>query len=266
MAKIHLIEDKTIGGIKREYIEVERRADVGEKIIIVKERDDNGDGYSCGDTFVIKELDGKHELSYTECGITLYDEEYLVLDPTNIVHIEDKKYQLVKRIAEDGEKVLVVNWESDHICNDVQIGEVLTTDTMSFLSGKVVHVVERDTEAIIRPTEYRVLIPVDSEPAEPTPDIHDLLANLAQRVTSLERITGELVRAKSSLESQLRDTQNNVQTFAELAETTKELTESNTKDIAFLDERTYEKPGKPAKSAEEILREISKILERDECQ
>lgn len=102
--------------------------------------------------------------------------------------------------------------------------------------------------------DYSVL-----EPAEPTPDYTSIIANLAQRVTSLERITGELVRAKSSLESQLRDTQNNVQTFAEQ-------TEANTKDIKFLDDRTFKKPGKPAKSAEEILREISKILERDERQ
>ena len=135
-------------------------------------------------------------------------------------------------------------------------------------------------------SEYRVLVP-----AEPTPDIYDYLSNLAMRIyhlesklaakeefdrsidtriQKLERISGELVRSKSSLEkklgsieSQLRDTQNNVQTFAELAETTKELTESNTKDIAFLDERTFEKPGKPTKSAEELLRIILKLLEEN---
>jgi hypothetical protein len=45
----------------------------------------------------------------------------------------------------------------------------------------------------------------------------DLLANLANRVHSLEQ--------------QLRDTQRNLETFAEQ-------TESNSKDIAMLDERT----------------------------
>ena len=56
-------------------------------------------------------------------------------------------------------------------------------------------------------------------PAEAGDDksVIDLLANLARRVTSLER--------------QLADTQRNLEKFAQQ-------TESNTHDIAFLDERT----------------------------
>lgn len=86
------------------------------------------------------------------------------------------------------------------------------------------------------PRGYRVLEPLESE--EPTPDIADLLANLARRV--------------SSLEQQLRDTQGNVERLAEeLANTrhrvskhagmfgiVEERVEMLTSDIITLDERS----------------------------
>lgn len=68
----------------------------------------------------------------------------------------------------------------------------------------------------------REYVEVD-RPAEAGNDksVIDLLANLARRVTSLER--------------QLTDTQRNLEKFAQQ-------TESNTHDIAFLDERTAPTP------------------------
>jgi hypothetical protein len=73
---------------------------------------------------------------------------------------------------------------------------------------------------------FVILEPLVSE--EPT-QVTDLLANLANRVHSLEK--------------QLRDTQRNLETFAEQ-------TESNTQDIAMLDERTQpsEQPTSPDES------------------
>ena len=109
-------------------------------------------------------------------------------------------------------------------------------------------------------------IPVDSAPAEPTPDIYDLVANLAHRVTALERITGELVRSKSSFEeklgsfeSQLLDSQRNIERLAQDHENVAFKVVDIEQSIGgILDERT------DTKSAEDILREISKLLERSE--
>jgi hypothetical protein len=82
------------------------------------------------------------------------------------------------------------------------------------------------------------------------PQVIDLLANLAWRIVEIERELNEykalgirdhlregnnvLNNRFTSLESQLRSTQRNVETWAEQ-------TESNTQDIAMLDERTYPK-------------------------
>jgi peptidoglycan hydrolase CwlO-like protein len=62
------------------------------------------------------------------------------------------------------------------------------------------------------------------EQSQASPDITDLLANLARRV--------------SSLEQQLSATQGNVEKLAEELANVKYLTESNEQDIAMLDERT----------------------------
>lgn len=71
-------------------------------------------------------------------------------------------------------------------------------------------------------------------PAEVGDDksVIDLLANLARRVTSLER--------------QLADTQRNLEKFAQQ-------TESNTHDIAFLDERTRSTNDDPTFTLTQII-------------
>lgn len=225
--KVHLIEDKTIGGVKREYEEVRREVAVGDSVWLVN---------------------AECAIKVTEHSVDVANRQIITgdtkaLDPTDIVVIEGpdgtSRYQLAERKAVVGEKVLVVAEEDSF--DMYEKGDVVVAIGVN---GFGIFSDNDNGDVYIYDGDYHVLIPVESGmlsaeelcgclDEQPTPDIHDLLANLAHRVTSLERITGELVRAKSSLESQLRDTQNNVQTFAEQ-------TESNTKDIAFLDERTEE--------------------------
>jgi hypothetical protein len=117
--------------------------------------------------------------------------------------IDGVTYVEVERRANVGEKII------DKI--DGEIATVL--GIMGYPSGKGRHGVEiRKNGEWVPDSEYHVL-----EPLKETPDITDILANLANRVHSLEQ--------------QLRDAQRNLETFAEQ-------TESNMKDIAFLDERT----------------------------
>jgi hypothetical protein len=93
-----------------------------------------------------------------------------------------------------------------------------------------------------------LLIPLGSEgpSVEESPDITDLLANLARRVASLEHKI-------ESVCDQLRDPQRNLETFAEQ-------TVSNTKEIAMLDNRTYSLT--TVQSAEGLLNEIERLLKR----
>ena len=252
MAKVYLIEDDTIGGVDREYVEVDRKANVGDYVRLL----------FTGSVIKVREGDE------SEVDSQINDGMIKTLEPTDIVVIDDIRYRLAERRAEVGEKVIVTVKHTQFF----KIGDVFEVVHNDF----AIPAVGDEKYNNILEGLYSVLIPVDSEPAEPTPDIHDLIANLAQRVTSLERITGELVRAKSSLESQLLDAQRNTERLAQELEREKEfrasiyvkvsdlkdLTESNTKDIAFLDERT-EQPKKPTKSADELLRDILRLIEEN---
>jgi hypothetical protein len=311
MENVHLVKDESIGGIQREFIEVDRKAEVGDYVWVSKM-----DGAPVNEIAKVinEDYDGDNsreaiqlDVEINHEDLLLYvgnDDSFAVLEPTDIVHIDVTRYQLVERKAEVGDQIMIVS--ADRTFDNYDNGDIMTVQSAM---NETVYV---RGGTCVGDGEYSVLIPVDSEP---TPDIYDLMANLVTRVAALEtenkrikqdlgwyemgpgrianlrnsvsdlkhsiqtlgesfeqdkhesdefademrRKVGELVRSRNSLEGQLRDTQNNVQTFAELAETAKELTEANTKDIAFLDERTYT-PVKPTKSAEEILHEISKIL------
>jgi hypothetical protein len=116
---------------------------------------------------------------------------------------------------------------------------------MGRLTGNYYDVVDVDCkgtvfskdECVVHQHNYTTLVKVVS--CEANPSVTDLLANLARRVTSLE--------------SQLRDTQRNLETFAEQ-------TERNAIDIAMLDNRTYSLT--TVQSADGILNEIERLLKR----
>ncbi len=52
-AKIHVLADETLGGIKREYVEVDRKAEVGDKIVIV-DRNSRSESYENGEIFTVE--------------------------------------------------------------------------------------------------------------------------------------------------------------------------------------------------------------------
>lgn len=234
--KTHLIADESIGGVQREYVEVERKADVGDYVIIHGEEiekvvglvDSHIRGIECADFWV-------------------GDGEYKTLEPTDIVHIAlddspGKRYRLVDRKAEVGEKVLIVDDE----CSTSHIGHYGTV-VDAYSDGISINIGDHINYYPYAFTEdYRVLEPVadaiiasESEPTvdarHASPEVVDLLANLARRVTSLENKLG-------SVEAQLADTQGNVEKLAqELATKTheqSELIEMALDDIVTLDERT----------------------------
>jgi hypothetical protein len=142
----------------------------------------------------------------------------------NSIEIEGKRYRMAHRRANMGELVYIISNQMGH---DLDICAIYTHDGRTSAGGW--HVEENDGKY----RDYVVL-----EHLEETPDINDLLANLARRVQSLEQ--------------QLRDTQGNVEKLAEeLANTRHRITkhagmfgiveervETLTSDIITLDERS----------------------------
>ena len=197
-AKIHVLADETLGGIKREYVEVDRKAEVGEKIITVESCKE----FEVGELFTVTERNRWYDgtgISVYETGIGLYHHEYRVLEPTDIVHIDDpdgttQRYELTDRKAEVGEKVIVVNDDdSSGEFGSFRAGEVGTVESYSSddmcygIYANVRVSGERDIPLYLH--EYRVLVPAESAEAdEPQPaDLIDVVSSLATRVADLER-------------------------------------------------------------------------------
>ncbi|MGD7032763.1 hypothetical protein ACPZJV_16640 [Bacillus velezensis] len=191
-AKIHVLADETLGGIKREYVEVDRKAEVGEKIVIV---DKNGieAGYENGAIFTV-DRDFHSKMDFVESNVAasygndsgaIYHDEYHVLEPTDIVHIDGRRYELTDRKAEVGEKIVHVNKDrgkSDGVVTEVTDVGSSTIDVVGY------EVSDGDSVCGISHGYYRVLVPVEAPEDEPKPaDPIDVIASLAQEVASLKR-------------------------------------------------------------------------------
>ncbi|MCY7423511.1 hypothetical protein [Bacillus amyloliquefaciens] len=224
MTKIHVLADETLGGIKREYVEVDRKAEVGERIVIV-EKADCEEGYKNGDVFTVDReyrlADGDVESdgasSDTNYSGLIYREEYRVLEPTDIVHIGGQRYELTDRKAEVGEKIIVVDDEdSSEEFGSFRIGEVGTVESYSsddMYFGIYANVRVSDERDIpLYSHEYRVLVPVEAAEDEPKPaDPIDVIASLAQEVAEMKRKVSDQQRMLDVL--QRRQVLDNIQSL-----------------------------------------------------
>ncbi|MFZ7945685.1 hypothetical protein [Neobacillus sp. 19] len=124
-------------------------------------------------------------------------------------------YVEVDRKANVGDLIVITNDSTFPRENNGKIGKV----EFAIGNGISVNIGEGlDYYPHVFTGEYRVLEPLETvDESQASPQVIDMLANLARRVTSLEL--------------QLRDTQRNVETFAEQ-------TEKNSEGIRELDERT----------------------------
>ncbi|QHZ45884.1 hypothetical protein M654_005925 [Bacillus sp. NSP9.1] len=189
--KIHVLADESLGGIKREYVEVDRKAEVGDKIVIV-DKNDPDDEYENGDIFTV-DREVSPGLGYVECdevrsvanlGGFILRREYRVLEPTNIVHVDGERYEMVDRKAEVGERFIYL----DDTGVDLTIGGIYTL--YEIIEGVYGFIDDMgDDRALRDEAKYRVLVPVESsEEEEPQPsDPIDVIANLATRIYELEK-------------------------------------------------------------------------------
>lgn len=221
MSKIHVLPDEKLNGIPREYIEVERKANAGEKII----------GKNTGNIYTV--LNVFSSSIETDTRQHIHHQDYFVLEPTDIVRIDGERYRMVDRKANVGEKIIAIHYDivSDLI---VKPGDVLTvkevdSDGVECVGG-----------AYFCPDcfndEYRVLVPLHTcdkcgeplgelacsnqkggsycsvdcakaddeltETTEASKSTIDLLTNLALRVTELER---KLTEVDNKVEMTLDD-------------------------------------------------------------
>lgn len=186
-------------GLNREYREEKRKANVGERIKIVDTDaiisrgkyengeiftvDDEVDGYMC-----VSEV--KTDNYVNEHGI-IYDSEYVVIVPTDIIRIDGVRYREELRKAKEGEKIAVVAFSNvNHIYHDVRNGEIFTVEYTDRY-GCVSRVFERKINCVIANVEYRVLIPVTPvitpKSTEQTPDVLDLIAELSRKVVAQDK-------------------------------------------------------------------------------
>lgn len=235
MSNVHILPDENLGGVLREYVEVDRKAKVGDKkilpdgtILTAVKPYDRGDGKTPGMWF--QDTHGERYPYYNN------DNNRLV-EPTDIIHIDDQRYRMVDREAKVGEKVIVVkayiNGESYKngdifIVHEVQHSVIFVTVD----SGRYI---------AISHFEYNVLDPVESaeenddvltvDEAEASKSVIDLLANLARRVTELERKLGEYTRKIDGIEVDIQNINVDLGTVEENVEMILD-------DIVTLDERT----------------------------
>jgi len=196
-ANITVLKDESLGGIEREYREVKRKANAGERIKIVDARMSFGH-YANGDIMTITRVDrdgdaifrvGKR-LSNPDGEIFAYADEYVTLEPTDIIRINGDRFRMVDRKAAVGERVITL--VPGGLYTIIPVGSILTVE-YAFNDGSGI-----DTRpGLYEHNEYRVLEPVESaesvqqtEPlsAKPAPDqAAEIIAKLTTRVASLER-------------------------------------------------------------------------------
>lgn len=245
MAKVHVLADETLGGIKREYVEVDRKAKPGDIIVVTKDRGNHvktyGEvreyEYSVTD-FYFEYFSGNYiEDSYI--WVTGGD-EYKTLEPTSIVHIENERYKLVDRKAEVGERVIDLS-DKGRI---LQIAEPPYDSEYVWYEFKT----EYGTDiAPIHQNEYRVLEPVENSPQS----FDGIIANLVRRVAELEReligykalgLRDHLINGNTAIENDVTGIKRDIETWAQEHEKTKRELDDKIEmvidDIITLDERT----------------------------
>lgn len=204
--KTHLIADESLGGILREYVEVDRVAEEGDVVLYEKL-----DAYYKVNRLPQQEDDDcltiVKAVNSSLIGETAYAgrlDYFKTLEPTDIVQIDGRRYRLVDRKAEVGEKVIVVKNDSSGF-NVGFIGEVseeIADDPAVIINGAYGHY----------HGDYRVLEAIVTATEGDQKSIIDLLANLAERLTKLERKVDRLGDAN---EQAITAVARNVETWAE---------------------------------------------------
>lgn len=231
---ITVLADDKLGGVLREYREAKRRADVGERIKIVDAWCSCGmyetsdiltvDSVDeCGDIYVDAVKTGGNDEGY------ITEEEYVVLEPTDIVQINGERLRMVEREAGVGDRIIF-----DRKRNGITAGKAYVIDSyMTF----------RDDDEDRRWIEHIGAIPTVLEPVDPplssrpaSEQYAENIAALESRIRSLEGGYKQLYERVETLEGRLQPT---VKTTAQRPKTRDEIVEQAKRDVAKLLAENY---------------------------
>jgi hypothetical protein len=198
---VHVLPDESLGGVLREFVEVDRKAEVGDYVVF------KSDGNRIAK--VVTEKDNVINIAKETFEITavLFG---TTLEPTDIVHIDGVRYRLVDRKAKVGEKVIVFDHSNENGNGIFEVYNVyIVNNAISYVGKDGRHYGTSDKN-------YRVLEPLDSAEPEPievdtrhaSPQVVDMLANLAQRIVELERKINDISVTLERYEH-VNDRQNN---------------------------------------------------------
>jgi hypothetical protein len=227
MSKIHVLPDENLGGVLREFVEVDRKAEVGEFVIrkgVVRKVTQRG---THPETV---EFEGYYNKGCDDEIIGWFDGTYKTLEPTDIVHIDDpsgqpKRCRMVERKAKVGERIIIIDADIADYLSNYKNGDVLTVFVIDY-DGRVTEVkpnVFDDKINVILPYEYCVLEPVHecdqcgkalgdnactkskggsycsakcaNADEETSPTVHEMLANLSEQIVKLNRRIDRLADA-----------------------------------------------------------------------
>jgi hypothetical protein len=209
MSKIHVLPDENLGGgpngqILREYVEVDRKANVGDYVYYIP----------FGDIQKVTKLyDNAVGL---ERVLFVYHENYRTLEPTDIVRLREEnvterrdgkpsRFRLVDRKAKVGEKVIVVdayiNGES-YKNGDIFVVREARHSVVFVTIGSGRHIAlshfEYNVLETVEPAQTAEPEPIEVDTRHASPQVIDMLANLAQRVTELERELSEIKKVTNT--------------------------------------------------------------------
>jgi hypothetical protein len=192
--KVHVIKDENLGGVLREFVEVDRKAEVGEFVIrkgVVRKVTQRGEHPET------VEFEGYYNKGCDDEIVGWFDGTYKTLEPTDIVHIDGQRYRMVDRKAEVGERIIIIDADIVDYLSNYKNGDVFVVREHSRKYRGGVEAVSPnvfdDKIDVIMPYEYCVLEPVHDEETSPT--VHEMLANLSEQIVKLNRRIDRLADA-----------------------------------------------------------------------
>lgn len=186
--QITVMKDENLGGVEREYREVRRKADVGERIKIINNRMAHPIP-----TGTIGILGRGETMEYDEIEYFIgrgmepdHFRDYVVLVPTDVIRVNGERLRMVDRSVNDGDRVIIVK-NNEHFRHEpYKVGSVYS------VKGAIgSHIQETKEHGFgISVGHYRVLEPVGPVNAAKPTEIERLtadLAALAVKYTEMER-------------------------------------------------------------------------------
>lgn len=203
--QITVLPDESLGGVLREYREVKRKANVGERVRVFGHAAAEGNGI-----FVVDRLDAG-VIKYTvngdsDWGTPYYSgTAYVVLEPTDILVINGERLRMVDRKASMGERVIITNAVDDALglfgYDNGQVYEIkgfTGTDPDIWTDGT------EDSAIFLEPKEYRTLEPAESVTPLSSRPAAENIVQLSGRLSKVETQLSELLRKVGRMGIDLR--------------------------------------------------------------